>query len=119
MFNMLFHSKADIDVIILWKIIYHPLIDFYSNGNHLAFCYAYRVAKKYDEKSLIVIIFILFMKYLLSTLKSVTVSRVITANILLNWAHDDQFLFHNVWISIFCQRMVKSFKTSFYKEVTV
>ena len=60
------------------KIIYHLPIDFSSNGNHLTFCYTYQIAKEYNEKSLIIIIFITFMKYLLNMLTFVTVSGVIT-----------------------------------------
>lgn len=99
--NKLFHSKADIDLIILWKIIYHLPIDFCSNGNHLVFCYAYQIAKEWNDKSLIIIIFIIFMRYLLNTVMLVIMSGVITANILLYWAHDDQFLLPNMWNSIF------------------
>lgn len=94
--NTLFHSKAGIDLIILWKIIYHLPIDFCSNGNHLVFFYAYQIAKEWNEKSLIIIIFIIFMRYLLNTVMFMIMSGVITANILLYWAHDDQFLLPNI-----------------------
>ena len=50
----------------------------------------------------------MFIRYLLNTVMFVTMSGVITANILQYWAHDDQFLLPNMWNSIFHQRMVKS-----------
>lgn len=93
--NMLFHSKPDIDLIILWKIIYHLPIDFCSTESSGILAMLIKLQRNGMRNHLLHhfhYIYEIFVKHC-NVRDNV---RVITANILLYWSHDDQFLLPNI-----------------------